>query len=731
MAGLIIDHLKAVRIPLLIIVAGCVLTFWVDQISELFYLLVLADAPVCYQIGAFTTSLLLGIAVWHTSRTVYRFDIPTIPALADPRAEKLREWLPRVLGALVPVLMSAGCLTAIFSPKVNNANEVRAYYVPLAFMVEAAVLMVLLFYRRKILGRLTTFAATPSGDPRVTAWSQLGKPIRRIYIILFVANFLALVVAANWPGLISTIGPLAVVLLSATFLTATGTYLTILAARWQVPLLSVLFIWTVALQWAGLNDNHRVRLYPEMNSKDAPDQQQIDDSAPLDMKFTQYAEQWRDKLGHDEPIYLVSAEGGGIRAAAWTAVVLLELEKESHGEFSRHMLAGSGVSGGSLGLALFSALIKARDEGVIADIDSVANQFLREDYLGPATETMFLTDFLQRFLPHALLIDRGQRLEYGWEQAWTRACEQQVVTATANQASSSAAAAKCSIFSQPWKNLWSGTARVPVLFLNSTVVQSGQRFIQYPFKSMNGKACGAGELTDDAFSAAISSACALPASAPLSAVVHNSARFTYVSPAGTLMLRDGSTGQGAQRSGKSRLQLVDGGYFENSGTATLIEVAQILASTDERCSTTLGLAAEGCPIRFVHISNDPTVEGMLPGNGCDSHAGQEQFGEASAPLIALLNTRGARGLLSRTLLRKEVEPRTEAAAKGNAVATDRLFHFRLCKGEHHLPLGWTLSQASLSEMANQLHAAASAAGQATNKEQIDRIRTALTGHSPP
>ena len=33
--GLLIDHAKAVRIPLLIIVFGVVMTFWVDQIWEL------------------------------------------------------------------------------------------------------------------------------------------------------------------------------------------------------------------------------------------------------------------------------------------------------------------------------------------------------------------------------------------------------------------------------------------------------------------------------------------------------------------------------------------------------------------------------------------------------------------------------------------------------------------------------------------------------------------------
>src|SRR6185437_13846477 len=80
--GLFVDHAKAVRIPLLIILFGVVMTF-----------------RAC----AYVMAACLGFAVWHTARTVYRFNIPTIPTLADPWAEPLRQWLPRVLGAAIPL----------------------------------------------------------------------------------------------------------------------------------------------------------------------------------------------------------------------------------------------------------------------------------------------------------------------------------------------------------------------------------------------------------------------------------------------------------------------------------------------------------------------------------------------------------------------------------------------------------------------------------------------------
>jgi hypothetical protein len=61
----------------------------------------------------------------------------------------------------------------------------------------------------------------------------------------------------------------------------------------------------------------------------------------------------------DEPYIIVTASGGGIRAAEWTAQVMSQLEKRfredpslqmNHYQFHDHLLLASGVSGGSVGL---------------------------------------------------------------------------------------------------------------------------------------------------------------------------------------------------------------------------------------------------------------------------------------------------------------------------------------------------------------------------------------------
>ena len=59
------------------------------------------------------------------------------------------------------------------------------------------------------------------------------------------------------------------------------------------------------------------------------------------------------------PLFIVATEGGGIRAAYWTATVLGTIQ-DADSSFADHVLAISGVSGGSLGAAVFDGLVVLR-----------------------------------------------------------------------------------------------------------------------------------------------------------------------------------------------------------------------------------------------------------------------------------------------------------------------------------------------------------------------------------
>jgi hypothetical protein len=167
---------------------------------------------------------------------------------------------------------------------------------------------------------------------------------------------------------------------------------------------------------------------------------------------------------------------------------------------------------------------------------------------------------------------------------------------------------------------------VPTLLLNTTHVETGRRYITAPFP------------IDSIFRDALSVTDVLRADLSLATAAHNSARFPYVSPAGRI----------ARDSGGHYGSLVDGGYFEASGLATLNELRRELdrlltSQSDGR----LAAAANRVRIVVVYLCNDPEEckreeRGTLP-----VEVSRTSLGEWLTPLRALLNARDARGSLAR------------------------------------------------------------------------------------
>jgi hypothetical protein len=89
---------------------------------------------------------------------------------------------------------------------------------------------------------------------------------------------------------------------------------------------------------------------------------------------------------------------------------------------------------------------------------------LGADFLSPTLGTAIFPDLLQRFLPAPLFDDRAVALEQSWERAWRAAQPRSPER-----------------FGASFDRLWSADAyAVPLLFLNSTVVETGQRAILSP-----------------------------------------------------------------------------------------------------------------------------------------------------------------------------------------------------------------------------------------------------------
>jgi hypothetical protein len=145
---------------------------------------------------------------------------------------------------------------------------------------------------------------------------------------------------------------------------------------------------------------------------------------------------------------------------------------------------------------------------------------------------------------------------------------------------------------------------------------------------------------------------------PLAGLVHHSARFPVVSPAGTVKRLEGSCSPQAFR-------LVDGGYFDNSGVQTTLE----LIDTLREIKTKDGEAIAFTPILLV-VRNSAS-EDIAKGS-----AGP--FPETSAVLGTLLAVRGAHAVLARDTAARRIPAChiVELNVRPNSNA----------------PLGWSLSR---------------------------------------
>ena len=567
-------------------------------------------------------------------------------AVSDPlRARKIERFMPRALGFLAVASVAIGSFA------------MAQYLQGAAYLLLAAGLLALAWRyedgMREALAQKSR-VAVPAKINRLLRRAPEEPPlefsvsgITRALLVVFAASwalFVLFVVSPVW--LPQGIGTLAIVLFAWSAWLVFGNFvLTSMPRMNHAPtLFLVLFVWAVAI--SSLNDNHRVR------------EAQGASVVPRELKVGEHFEKWisaRERARDPKkryPVVIVAAEGGGIRAAYWTATLLAAIQ-EKEPRFARHVYAISGVSGGSVGALVFDALLaqapgaggRLCDAGGRAEksLELCAAHVLGEDFLSPALAAFLFPDLVQRFLPFPVeRFDRARALEASWEEAWR--------TRMGNDR-----------LAEPFDALWKGERayRIPSLLLNATWVETGKRMIA------SNLAVDAGIFNDtaDVFSF-------IDYPIPASTAAHLSARFTYVSPAGSLR----------KRSEKAiAAHIVDGAYFENSGTTTALDVLAALFERRERLDL---------DFIVVYVNNDPgepeisTAEPARP-------APLRWLTELMSPIDALFNTRVARGTYSQSLTKEFVEANAPGGDKRR-----RYYHFGLKQEKFAPPLGWFLSAKS-------------------------------------
>jgi hypothetical protein len=239
-----------------------------------------------------------------------------------------------------------------------------------------------------------------------------------------------------------------------------------------------------------------------------------------------------------QPAIVIAAEGGGIQAAAWTARVVSELQRDSErcGDFfDEAFVAISSVSGGStgamyvvdayrsgrLGRPALDAAVKSAEA---SSLDDVAWGLTYPDLVWS------VFPFLKGVYSPFLVKDRGSALEDAWKRT------PGLPAATLDQ----------------WRRDLRARVRPAVLF-NATVAETGQRMLLSTTTLETARDDpGRREFSVDFPELDL----------PVTTAARLSATFPYVSPAARVNRHGGFDDQ---------YHYVDGGYYDNYGTATLIE----------------------------------------------------------------------------------------------------------------------------------------------------------------
>ena len=596
---------------------------------------------------------LAALEIWYWARQALRVKPnaaagrPSLVVRPDPITfERAARYVPRWLGGSVFVILIGGFLRVAI-PR-QDSQPVSAWVM---VGILAASLGGFIAYVRIRRRRLD---ATPDNEQSITIqktdFRSFEKDVRVSFQLNLVLHGILLILSWLVPWEFWWIGTTAVLLLGIAVWVPLGTFLVLAGERLEFPIIGALVVWTFIV--SPFADNHSVR------TLGAPER------VAARVNLNDAIQRWYAASPRTPrvPMFIVATEGGGIRAAYWTAVVLTSLQDQIP-TFSSQLFAISGVSGGAVGATVFDALLarrlmKGRDPstfGGVTDPDLTfhgeAQAVLRFDALSGTLASLSQADFAQRFLFFRIFHDRAFALERGWESGWSSAWGKDDQTRN--------------LFTSGFLETMNRCPQLPALFLNGTMVETGDRII-----TSNVRVRSAPE-----FSGAFDGFELLQSDLRFSTAAHMSARFPYLSPAGTLKSDSGPAGH-----------VVDGGYFENSGTLTASEIIAAVRRTNLDIEPILILIDSGSAIqdRATVLPFPPFRDSTGPARDGSTHFANEML----SPLRTLLAARNAHA--------------AETLADTRFEMPDHGIEFRLDGRGVPLPLGWLLSDRSRTAIDNSI-----------------------------
>jgi hypothetical protein len=429
------------------------------------------------------------------------------------------------------------------------------------------------------------------------------------------------------------------------------------------------------------------------------------------------------------PVFFIAAEGGGIRAAYETADLLATIQ-QSNPTFAQHTFMISGVSGGSLGGAVFAALtrygIKGQEPVPGAKWHTAVDNILKHDLLTPPLAGMLSADLVQRVIPIAMpRADRARALEIALENAWDDGIE---------ETDPAASRATKRIMRSSMYRIYGDftTASTPAVFFNSTCAQTGQRLVCSPLwprdhlasrvvRGLPAENDGTVNRLPGISGLQCLSGVAEKCDLNLSTASVLSARFPGVSSSGGLVhrrlapFRPSKTGDPIVVPLTFQRRYVDGGYYENSGLSTLNDILTALGAYDNDWDGPPRKSGRAPWYPVIVTINFQDTDSMAPMANMEEtfpvNVQRQAFDELS-PLQTFVAIYGAHGVSAE----QRIDSQLVTLKQIHGDARWLPFTFRITDAA--LPLGWLLSKAARDSISQQTN-------QGPNQQQVATLRKLL------
>lgn len=682
--------LRNLRWIIVLSIAISVLLYLPGQVQELYR--IAADDVGWVTVKEFLALGVIAVTLWAAAFQLTTASLPQIPH-ATGRLAVYIKLAPIIVGSLPVLAAIAGQFTARPVDTVSSINEVGSIYriqdLALAFernvllLLGIALAVLLLFFIGVAwwMGSRQRFAA-------FSAWANTAYFSRFRFFSLTISGLVLLTLLfVGVPDVIAQfVGTFGIIALFTMCVVGVTVHVALWTIKVNIPFMPLIFGSLFIIASISASDDHELRRVSR--AKDAPEDARISALTAFRNWLQQKPRMEEAKRLGEYPVFVVAAQGGGIYAAANAALFLARIQ-DLCPTFRQHLFAISAVSGGSVGSAIFASALhadaspgvssasektcqkisdflagvgRAADIDVPGPVEDRVASVLATDFLSPLTTGVLFTDFSQSFWPIAVPpFDRARFLEFSLENAGDRMLKKHKGNGD-----------QTNLLKADFQSHWAVDNDMPALLLNTTDAGSGKRVVISPFDidplhPVESDLCALADVQRTT-KAAIETVVSHSLRIPLSTAAFASARFPWVTPAATVTINNNCVTK------QPKARLVDGGYVENSGIDTALDLIQRLNA--------LKGSADLPNFRIYFIS-------LVSGKFGDRDS--FMFGELMEPVRALLSTRSSRTYIALNhAIDADHQPTPTASTTVRSFPsfgrTDITGLF------YSLPLGWTLSE---------------------------------------